>query len=262
MMNLNRRNMIWLGALSVLMALVMISGNVAVEVQAAFAGLFLLAAALTFFDFNITDSGKLVQSLQQRSPLNRFRMSPEAREAIARASTRPGYYTSNLQLADLGVIALQNGTDGMVMRRTRTISKDDDGVRPFVTLNVPAAEAERHATIVFELIDQNGEEQYVYEMRMFLREGEMNILADTQLPLAGNDHIAGMGDWDLRVSVDGILLGVHSLGLTASQETRIRRLQRRSQHYVTRTEGELPDTAADNGPMSLEELLRKQSRNE
>ena len=260
-MNFNRRNVIWLGALSVLMALVLISGNVAAEVQAVFAGLFLLAAAMTFFDFNIMDSGRLVQSLQQRSPLNRLRMSPEAREAIARASTRSGYYASSLELADLGVIALQNGTDGMVMRRTRTISKDDDGVRPFVTLNVPTSEAERHANVLFELVDQNGDEQYVYEMRVFLRDGEMNILADTQLPLAGNEHIAGMGDWDLRVSVDGILLGVHSLALTASEETRIRRLQRRSQHYVTRPEAE-QQTADENGPMSLEELLRKQSRNE
>lgn len=255
MIRYNRRNTIWLGALSLLMLLVLLSGNVAGEVQAFFTGLFLLAVVATFIDFSALKPGSLMQSIQQRSPLSR--MSPEAREAIARASARPGYYAPDIQMADIGLIALQSG-DGMVMRRARSISKDDDGVRPFVTLNVPSSEAERHANILFEIIDQNGDEQYVYEMRVYLRDGEVNILADTQLPLAGNDHIAGMGDWDLRVSVDGSLVGIHSFGLTASQDTRIRRLGGRAQQrYVTHSE---PEAAEEPGPMTLEELLRKQDR--
>lgn len=257
MIRYNRSNMIWVAALSALLVLVLLSNNISGDAQAMLAALFLLAMAATFIDFRKLSAGKLAESIQQRSPLSRTRMSPDAREAIARASARAGYYTPDIHLTDLGLITLQSGSDGMVMRRTRTISKDDDGVRPFVTLNVPSHEADRHATVKFELIDQQGDEQYVYEMRVYLRDGEMNILADTQLPLAGNDLIAGVGDWDLRVSVDGNLIGIHTCHLTASHDTRVRRLQGRGQHYVTRPE---PEAAEESAPMTLEELLRKQNR--
>ena len=107
---------------------------------------------------------------------------------------------------------------------TRNISKDDDGVRPFITLFVDHEEADRQAVIRYEIYNQLGEEQYVHEMKTYLREGELKLLADHHLPLAGNTSIDGNGDWDLRVFVDNNLIGMHNLMLSPSVNERRRRL--------------------------------------
>jgi hypothetical protein len=110
------------------------------------------------------------------------------------------------------------------MRRTRNVSKDDDGVRPFITLHVLPEEAERQALIRYEIYNHLGEEQYVHEMKTYLREGELSLLADHHLPLAGNRGVDGNGDWDLRVYVDNNLIGMHNLMLSPSVNERRRRL--------------------------------------
>ena len=127
-------------------------------------------------------------------------------------------------MLDVGLIAVQSSYEGMAMRRTRSISKDDDGARPFVALNVEASEAERHAMVRFEIFNQYGEQKFVHEMRAFLREGEMNIMTDHHMPLAGNQDVQGAGDWDLRVYVDGNLVGMHNFMLAPSMTDRQRRL--------------------------------------
>ena len=261
MIRYNPRNTIWLAALSVLMALVIIS-DISLGVQALLAGIFALALAGAFIDFGARRA--LGEALRQRSPLSKTRMTPQAREAVARANSRLTLGVANLQLTDIGLIATQTGSDGMNMRRTRSVSKDDDGVRPYITLYVPSAEADRSATVQFELYDQNGEEQYRRVTTAFLRSGEMNILADTHLPLFDNDHISGVGDWDLRVSVDGVMLGIHSFALTASVDERRRRLRRESNDYYAADDGERAQGGRhvhirDDAPMSLEELLRNQN---
>ena len=143
--------------------------------------LYLLAAAATVIDFQ---PERLLD--RSRSSLTMMRMSSEAREAVERAQRRGGYFDDGLTLLDVGLITAQSNREGMVMRRTRSVSLDDDGVRPFITLHVQPDYAERIARIRFEIIDGNGEPQYVHEMRTYLRDGEMNILADHQLPLAEN----------------------------------------------------------------------------
>lgn len=258
MINFKRRNTLWIAALSALMVLVLISGNVAAEVQVLLFAVWALAIAGTFVDLSAITAR--TQDIIQ-SPINRSRMSPQAREAVARASSRSGYIHPDIQMADVGMIASQGGREGMAMRRTRMISKDDDGVRPFVTLHIPPESADRNALIRFEVIDQNGQEQYIYEMKVYLRDGEMNVLADNHLPLRNNDRIAGMGDWDLRVLVDGVLVGIHNFALTASHEERRRRLQ--NEYYVTGSEELHEDVTTyedeEDVPISLEELLRNQS---
>jgi hypothetical protein len=259
MIRYNRRNTIWLAALSILMALVLIS-EVSASVQALLLAVFTLALAGTFI--NAATRKQVAQAVRQRSPLSRTRISSQAREAVERASNR-GYLSSDIQLADIGLIASQTGNDGLVMRRTRSISKDDDGVRPYIILNVPAHESDRNATIRFALIDQNGKEQYIREMSVYLRDGEMNILADNHMPLISNDHIGGMGDWDLRVTIDGSLAGVHGFSLTASADERRQRLRRGAgQYFVAESENDSDSDAIrvrEDVPLSLEELLRNQN---
>lgn len=272
MIRYKRKHTPWLIALSVMMALVLVAGGVSADVQALALGLFMMALAGSFVDFQAITGTGLTQAIQQRSPLNRSRVSVEAREAQSRASSRGGQRFDELELIDVGLIATQSSSEGMAMRRTRTVSKDDDGVRPFITLQIPASEAERSATIRYEIMDQTGREQYIHEMRVYLREGEMNVLADNHLPLMHNDAIAGMGECDLRVYINGGLIGVHTFSLTASYEERRRRLHG-SQHFVTesdddqdtenpfaRDRSENPFARDREVPLSLEELLRNAER--
>lgn len=261
-----RRNTIWLAALTSLVAIVLLAGSVTAPVAAALVGVIALATAMAFFDFDmLTMRRSLVSSIQERSPLNRSRarVSPQAREATERAAARAGFFRTNLELIDIGMISTQGSGDGMVMRRTRTISKDDDGVRPFITLHVPASDADRTAHIRFEATDQNGRDLYVHEMNVYVREGEVNVLADHHLPLAGNPQVEGMGDWDMRAYVDGVLVGVHNFALSPSYDERRQRLRRDGgQYYHTGGDAEIrrgePASAESDGPLSLEELLRGQ----
>jgi hypothetical protein len=256
MLRIDKRNIIWLGILSILMVLVIISPNIATEVQLLLMAVFALAMAGTLLAQDVRE--KVVRAITERVsvPLSGNRASSDAREAIERARMRIDYYPHAVEMIDIGVIAAQTGREGMVMRRTRSISKDDDGARPFVTLDIPPEQADRHATLRFEFIDQNGQEQYVHQMRVYLREGEMNVLADHHLPMAGNDEIAGVGDWDLRVTLDDSLIGLHGFQLSASSEEKRQRVN--GQHFVTESDearrGRLQDDPSR--PMSLEDLLR------
>jgi hypothetical protein len=116
--------------------------------------------------------------------------------------------------------------------------------------------AEQTVTIRFEIIDQNGQQQYIHEMRTYLHDGEMNILADHQLPLDGNDRLSGTGDGDLRVSVDGRLIGALSYTLAPSVRERNRQFNRADPNdtRARRLEDQEPDS-----PTTLEDLLRSQA---
>lgn len=248
-MRIRRRNVTWLTILGALVAIALLSG-VATGLQAGVL-LAVYAAALAATLIEVRPA-KLVDSVQ-RSSLARMRMSPQAQEAAARAARRGSAGHSGVTLLDMGLIASHTSSEGMVMRRTRSFSKDDDGVRPYVTLHVHPSSADMTSIIRFEIIDHNGEPQYVHEMKTLLRDGEMNILADHQLPLEHNDRITGAGDGDLRVYVDSVLLGALTYTLTPSVRERNRQISR-----MQAAEDTLSDdsAAAAEIPLSLEDLLR------
>jgi hypothetical protein len=188
-----------------------------------------------------------------------MRMSSEAREAVERAQRRGGVPDDRLTLLDIGLITAQSNREGMVMRRTRSVSLDDDGVRPFITLHVQPDRADQTARIRFELIDSGGSAQYVHEMRTYLRDGEMNILADHQLPLSENALQAG--DWDLRVFLDGKLIGAHMFTLAPSLTDRYpRAASRPAATPAPRQPLEADESSSarepEDAPLSLEDLLR------
>lgn len=253
-MRLKRRNFAWLTVLGALVVVAVLSGVAAAEVSATLIGLYLLAAAATVIEFQ---PERLLD--RSRSSLTMMRMSSEAREAVERAHRRGSYFDEGLTLLDVGLITAQSNREGMVMRRTRSVSLDDDGVRPFITLHVQPEASERTARIRFEIIDGNGAQQYVHEMRTYLRDGELNILADHQLPLAENAALQS-GDWDLRVYVEGTLIGAHMFTLAPSLTDRFRRFQERG---AARQDDDSDRLALrdqpDEAPLSLEELLRSRS---
>ena len=264
MIRLKRRNTLWLTVLGGLIAFALLAGTASVAVQLALLSIFLVAMVASLVEIG-PDHETLVEALR-RAPV-RQRISPQAKEAVERARGRGGYVGNSLIMLDLGIIASQTSATGMAMRRTRNISKDDDGMRPFVTLYVDPVESDRHARVRFEFTNQYGEDQYVHEMRVYLREGEMNIMADNHLPLAGNSDITGAGDWDLRVFIDGNLVGMQNLALSPSMLERRNRLTQNGQSMAPRSlasydDDEMSYSIIEEEPEvitpSLQELLNKQ----
>lgn len=248
-MRFRRQNTIWLAVLGVLVLVAGVAGVATPSVFAALVALYGVALAASLIELQ----PRLLREAMPTSPLTRMRMSPQAREASERARRRSSFAPSGLTLLDVGLISLVTSSDGsMTMRRGRQVSLDDSGVRPYITLNVEPNDADRNALVRFEIIDHNGQTQYIHEMKTFLRDGEMNILADTQLPLMGNDRLPGAGDWDLRVSVDGATLGLLSFSTTPSIAGRTRQVAQRADAAAIRLE----DDTDDASPVSLEDLLR------
>ena len=222
MIRLKRRNTAWLIAMGLLIGFALLAAPVSAAVQISLLGAFAVAVIASMIELG-PERETLLEVLH-RAPVRR-RITPQAREAAERAASRAGFFNrGGLVLLDIGLIAMQTGVDGLAMRRTRNISKDDDGVRQFIALFVDHEEADRQAVIRYEIYNQLGEEQYVHEMKTYLREGELKLLADHHLPLAGNTSIDGNGDWDLRVYVDNNLIGMHNLMLSPSVNERRRRL--------------------------------------
>jgi hypothetical protein len=257
-MRLKRQNFAWLTTLGAAVGIAVLSGAGGALVTVTLLGLYLAAAVASVLD---VQPDRIID--RSRSSLTAMRMSAEAREAVERAHRRGSSFDAGLTLLDVGLITAQSNREGMVMRRTRSVSLDDDGVRPFITLHVQPENAEQIAVIRFEIIDGNGATQYVHEMRTFLRDGEMNILADHQLPLAENASLQA-GDWDLRVFIDGKLLGAHLFTLAPSLNNRFERLEQRDQQRAGAGTGAGTAQTSqrdkqDETPLSLEDLLRSRS---
>jgi hypothetical protein len=248
-MRLRRRHTLWLAVLTGLVGVVLVSGAAPPAVVAALVGLYLAAVIATTVQFDL-------RSVTQRvspSPLALVRMSSQAREAAERARRRGSLPPPGVALLDIGLISLHASSEGMLMRRSRTISLDDSGVRPYITLNIAAQSADRNAIVRFEIVDQHGEVQFVHEMKAFLRDGEMNILADHHLPLSGNERLRA-GDWDVRVFVDGALVGALGFAVGPSIEGRARQFGGSASERLIEVE--------EDSPVSLEDLLRAKSRSE
>lgn len=257
MIRLKRRNTAWLAILAVLTAIGMVAAATTPGLQFMLLAIFALSAVASTVEIG-RERETLINALK-RAPI-RNRVSAQAKEAHERAKTRGGYTNNNLMMLDVGLIAVQSSVEGIAMRRTRSVSKDDDGVRPFVTLNIEPGEAERHAMVRFELYNQYGEERFVHEMKAFLREGEMSIMTDHHMPLAGNHEIQGTGDWDLRVYIDGNLVGLHNVMLAPSMNERQRRLSHSTEEDVDMGAYQIVDEVQQDLTPSLQDLLQNKGQ--
>lgn len=257
MIRFKRRNTIWLMTLGAVIGLALLSGVADPAVQLALLTLF--GGATFASTVELGNNRETILDALRRAPI-RQRVSPQAKEAVESARSRGGYVNQEMMLLDVGLIASQTSYDGMAMRRTRSISKDDDGVRPFVTFHVDSVEADRPAVVRFEVYNQYGEQQYIHEMRSFLRTGEVNIMADHHLPLAGNADIEGTGDWDLRVFVDGNLVALHTFMLAPSMNERAQRLRGQSGRVVDNDAlYDIIDEEPQELTPKLQDLLKQQS---
>lgn len=256
-MRYQRRNTPWLIMLGLMVLLALTATGasaLAPLFQVGVVAALLVAVAGSFTGGIRRIQPRAVQRAAQ-SPLTIMRMSPAAREATDRARRLGGLTPPGISVMDVGLITSASTPEGMVMRRSRAISLDDDGARPYLTINVAPEAAERQTVVRFEIIDQNGDTQYVHEMKTYLRDGDMNLLADTHLPLSGNSKLTGAGDWDLRVSLDGITLGM--LSFTASPSIRERQRMLRGEDAVERLQ---TVDEVDDSPVSLNDLMQSSKR--
>jgi hypothetical protein len=257
-MRIRRRNTAWLTVMGLLIGLALLSGSVTAPVTVALLAIFAIATIASLVDFG-GGASPLVENIR-RAPL-RGKMTPEAKEAETRAKSRGVYYGGGVNMLDVGLIAVQTSQEGMAMRRTLSASKDDDGIRPYITLYVAQRDAERHANVRFEILDQYGEPRFMYETKKYLREGEVTVMSDNYLRLYGNDKIKGAGDWEARVYVDGNLMSIQNFTLTPSINDRTNRLSRASADIEDEDDPlvvfDIMDEVKENKTPSLQELLEK-----
>lgn len=245
---------IWLmmlGFVIAVLALAAAAGAAAIsaELTAVLVGVYLGLVAFTLVGDKLRD----VNLQLPRPSLGAvMRVTPSARRAAQRARNRPDHDTDNI-LTDVGLIVNQRRPDGRWDRHLASaVSMDDDAIQPFISINVPAESSHRLALITFEVYDQAGRVQFSRQVEQWIRDGDNNVICDRQLRLTGNEALGRAGVWDLRVSIDGSTLAIHSFSVTPSTGERRRQFNEEGE-AVGRLS--VPD---DDVPMSLDDLLREQ----
>ncbi len=219
-------------------------------------GIFLLARQ---FDRSRSDS-----RLEPREP----EIEPEAEEmpaqpradqvyahaldAVRRAGLDPA--ETHVLPIDIGVMAF-SGDQDPVIYRTRPVLDDIDYLQPFVQLRLPTRARGR---IRFEITDSDGQTLFVHEEDHEFERGRNLVVPAARLPI--HDAHAMHGDWELRVSADGVLIAEHQFGWEESAT----RVIRRSVKADGELSSEVRAMVAENRlqRMSLDELLADQSDEE
>lgn len=256
-MQIKQRNLVWLGILGALTGIAIFAEALPTPAALLLLGVLGVSAVASLFEFA---PQRVLKNVQDKAVLTN-KQSTDAREATERARARGSYILSHVPLLDVGLIALRENYEGMVMQRTRNLSLDDIGVRPYITVQIPATEADRHAMFTFEIIDAHGKTVYKHDQNIYLRDGKLNVLADTQMPLNKSTLNIAHGELDLKVYMNGDLLAV--LGGSITPSTRDRWAGRRAENTQAAAQ-RLSDepsirVSREDEPVSLEELLRQQS---
>ena len=256
-MRLRRQNLPWLIITTAMLGLALLPGTATAGLAAALLGCGALALASSLsLKPGLLTSGRLRAALPAMPrAVAGPQVSAAARAATERARRHSGSgLTPGLTLLDIGLISAQLGPDGMTMQKGLSFSGDDDGLRPYLSLQVPEHEAERSAQLRFEISDQRGETRFSHEQEVWLREGQRDLLSDNQLPLAGDAALSRSGgEWELRVSVDAVMVGMLTFELTPSLRQRAGELERRAARRRGPSDDDLP---------GLEDLMREPRQGE
>lgn len=250
--------MLILGVLVAAIAVVSIVGGGVISPTIGAAAVFAYLAAL-FTLYARVNLQQLSKNLQRsQATLTATTKSTAAgRRAATRAKAHPdrGFGTT-LNLVDIGILVNDKTEQGRWVRHIAAGASLDDGfIQPYIKLYVPPEEAERHTVLEFEFYDRSGRLQFSHKMEDYLRAGDNLFLCERQLPLRGNDQIGRVGTWDLRVKVDGALVGLHDFSMNSAGEEHpaVVAAPARTRLSTPADENEAP-------PVSLEDLLREQAR--
>lgn len=180
-------------------------------------------------------------------------VQPHAIQAVRAAGQNPA--SLPVLPVDVGVLAYR-GDDEPVIHRDWAVMDDVDYIQPFVQLRLPQTATGR---VRFELIDSEGERQFIHEQDYQLERGRNLVVPAVRLPI--HDNYAMDGTWHLRVSADDVLLAVHDFEWEDSSQASpaVRR------HILEDGEisNELRAALAENKleRMSLDDLLAGQDEN-
>lgn len=247
-----RGTIVWLFIVGMALGLTLMAGGISPAVGMLLVAAYVGLAALVLRNAPLTAVLDALPSLANRQP----QPTEVAREASVRARAHPDY-DSLMHLIDIGLVVDEQRPDGLSLRRGRFISLDDDGIRPFATVHIPRELSEHVAHVRFELRDEQGQPRYVYETEKWLQAGENHLLPNYRLPIRKSAHELTPGGWTAHVIVDGGVIGIHQFSLSPSLAARRQALS---------SDGELRERVWQSGaddeslPLSLEELLRQQSR--
>ena len=151
---------------------------------------------------------------------------------------------------DIGVMAF-SGDQEPIIYRTRPVLDDIDYLQPFVQLRLPTRARGR---IRFELIDSDGQILFVHEEDHEFERGRNLVTPAARLPI--HDAHAIQGDWELRVSADGVLIADHHFEWEESTTKVIRRHLKEDGELSNEVRAMMAENRLQR--MSLEELLEPQ----
>jgi hypothetical protein len=251
--NSYRGTLIWMFIVGVALALTMLAGEVPAEIAAVLLGAYLGLAYLVVRNVQLGSVTMpwIVRGKREKEP------TEVAREAMARARSDPNY-DALIRLLDVGLIVDEQRPDGMSLRRGRFVSLDDDGLRPFAIVSVPEALGSRLGHIRFEIRDETDHLHYAFEEEKWLQAGENILLPDYRFPIRKKAAELDPGAWTARILVDGGVLGIHHFSVSPSLVAR--RLQMGADGELMRERVWRTEEDDESLPLSLEELLRQQSR--
>lgn len=244
-----RGTYIWLVMLGIAVGLIALAAMFGTEVSAPFAFALVVGyIAIALASIARFTLPQLNLSMPQISTA--IRMTPAARQATQRARNRANF-SDDTTLTDVGMIINQRRHDGQWNRHlAQIVSLDDDAIQPFLAIHADADQSNRLALIQFDIFDQTGRQRFSRQCEQWIRDGNNLIVCDRQLPLQPlNDENGRSGVWDLRITVDGSVVGVHSFTVTPSTANRRRQFNDEGETDI----GEI----VDDGPVSLEDLLRE-----
>ncbi len=248
-MTTGRRGLyIWLTMMGIAIALVVLAGAATPALAATLLVTYLAMLTATMV-------GPRLRSLQLPKAPRRLsvRATPAAQAAARRAQSRPEYNTDQT-LTDIGLIVNEKRPDGKWNRRlAQSVAMDEPAIQPYISVYVPPELSHRLAIIQFEVYDQAGRCQFSRQVEQWVRDGDNNVICDRQLPVRGNEDLGRAGVWDLRVSMDGALVALHSFNMNPASPERRRQFSGEGETVPGRL-----TLSADDAPLSLEELLREQ----
>ncbi|MBN1565690.1 MAG: hypothetical protein JXA10_17735 [Anaerolineae bacterium] len=249
----SRGTFVWLLIVGTALVLTLLAGAVPTSVGAALLATYLGLWLMVARNIDVSDYFESWRAHTQPA----VEPTEVAREAIARARSDPNY-DSLVRLLDVGLIVDEQRPDGMALRRGRFISLDDDAIRPFGIIHVPDVLGGRLSHIRFELLDSAGTLCYVYEDEKWLEAGENPLLPDYRFPIRKKAGELEAGGWSARLIVDGGVIGVHHFNLSPALRDRRRNIG--SDGEILRERVWRSGQEDESLPLSLEELLRQQSR--
>ncbi len=171
-----------------------------------------------------------------------------ALKAVANAGLDPE--AISVLPVDIGLLVYKDHEEPIV-HRTQAIDRDVDFVQPYVQLRLPQKAT---GLVRFEIIDRDGEYVFIYEDHHDFKRGRNLLTPTTRLPI--HDAYPLDGEWELRISADGVLLAVHQFGWQEPADDTIRRHMREDGEI----NNELRAALAENRlpELSLDELLAMQ----